>query len=55
MELVLPEGPPLRFSGRVVTRKERLDEPRPRREIGIEFLDMPPADRQRLEGYLSTL
>lgn len=55
MEVKLPEGAPLRFSGRVVTLKERVDDLRPRREIGIEFLDMTDEDRTRLTQYLDSL
>lgn len=55
MEVTLPDGATLRFSGRVVTVKERADEVRPRREIGIEFVDMPEADGARLAKYLETL
>lgn len=55
MEVTLPEGETLRFSGRVVTVKERADEVRPRREIGIEFVDMPEAEGTRLAKYLESL
>ena len=55
MEVSLPEGEPLRFSGRVVTHKERMEDARRRREIGIEFLEMSEADRDRLLRYLGTL
>jgi len=55
MEVTLPDGAPLRFSGRVVTLKERVDDVRPRREIGIEFLDMSAEDRTRLTQYLDSL
>lgn len=55
MEISLPDGEPLRFSGRVVTIKEGSDEMRPRREIGIEFVDMPEADGARLAKYLESL
>jgi hypothetical protein len=55
MEVVLPGTEPLRFSGRVVTLKERLDETRPRREIGIEFQEMSDGDRSRLSKYLDSL
>jgi hypothetical protein len=55
MEVSLPDGELLRFSGRVVTLKEREDDLRRRREIGIEFLDMSDADRTRLTRYLDSL
>ena len=55
LEVALPGGAPLRFSGRVVTYKERNDGARQRREIGIEFLDMPPQDRVRLGAFLDSL
>lgn len=55
MEVTLPDGATLRFSGRVVTIKEGGDEVRPRRELGIEFVDMPEADGARLAKYLGTL
>jgi hypothetical protein len=55
MEISLPGGEPLRFRGRVVTLKERLDDTRPRREIGIEFLEMSDPDRAALSKYLDSL
>jgi hypothetical protein len=55
MEISLPGGEPLRFRGRVVTLKERMDDTRPRREIGIEFLEMSDADRALLSKYLDSL
>ena len=55
MEVTLPDGSRLSFSGRVVTLKERPDEPRPRREIGIEFVNMPDPDKARLTKYLDSL
>ena len=55
MEVTLPDGALLRFSGRVVTLKERDDDLRPRREIGIEFVDMADPDRSRLTKYLDSL
>jgi hypothetical protein len=55
MEVTLPDGSLLRFSGRVVTLKESADEQRPRREIGIEFVNMPDPDKSRLTKYLDTL
>jgi hypothetical protein len=56
MEVSLPDdGEPLRFSGRVVTLKEREDDLRRRREIGIEFLDMSDSDRTRLTRFLESL
>jgi hypothetical protein len=55
MEVTLPDGDTLRFSGRVVTIKESADEQRLRREIGIEFVDMPKKDGARLAKYLESL
>jgi hypothetical protein len=55
MELTLPTGPPLRFSGRVATHKARLEDDGPRREIGIEFLDLSHSDQERLVKYLDSL
>ena len=55
MEVTLPDGSMLHFSGRVVTLKEREDELRPRREIGIEFVNMPDPDKTRLTKYLDSL
>jgi hypothetical protein len=55
MEVSLPDGEPLRFSGRVVTLKEREDDLRRRREIGIEFLEMSDEDRSRLSRFLDSL
>jgi hypothetical protein len=55
MEVTLPDGALLRFAGRVVTLKEREDDQRRRREIGIEFLEMSEADRTRLTRYLDSL
>jgi hypothetical protein len=55
MEVTLPDGSQLHFSGRVVTLKERMDDTRPRREIGIEFLEMSDPDRAVLSKYLDSL
>jgi hypothetical protein len=55
MEVTLPDGSLLQFSGRVVTLKESADELRPRREIGIEFVNMPDPDKSRLTKYLDSL
>ena len=55
MELILPDGPPLHFSGRVATHKERQEDDGPRREIGIEFVNLEPADQDRLVKYLDSL
>lgn len=55
MEVTLPDGDVLRFSGRVVTVKDGADEQRPRREIGIEFIEMAEPDRDRLAKYLASL
>jgi hypothetical protein len=55
MEVTLPGGTLLRFSGRVVTLKESGDDLRPRREIGIEFVDMAEPDKARLAKYLDSL
>ncbi len=54
MEVFLPDGPPMTFSGRIVSSEESLDEVR-RFELGIEFLDISPADQVRLSKYLDTL
>jgi len=55
MEVTLPDGSLLQFSGRVVTLKESEDELRPRREIGIEFVEMAEAEKSRLTKYLDSL
>jgi hypothetical protein len=55
MELILPDGPPLQFSGRVATHKERQEDDGPRREIGIEFANLTPPDQDRLVKYLDSL
>jgi len=55
MELTLPAGPPMHFQGRVATHKERQEDDGPRREIGIEFVNLGPDDQERLVAYLSTL
>src|SRR5262245_44070382 len=55
MEVTLPDGEALRFTGRVVTLKERTDDLGPRRELGIEFLEMSDPDRARLTKYLDSL
>jgi hypothetical protein len=55
LEVTLPDGAPIRVTGRVVTLKERTDELGPRRELGIEFLEMSDPDRARLTKYLDSL
>lgn len=55
MELTLPAGPPMHFRGRVATHKERQEDDGPRREVGIEFLNLSFDDQERLVAYLDSL
>lgn len=52
MEIALGEGRPLVFQGRVAYCERIGDGPDAHHEIGIEFLDLLPADRRRLGAYL---
>jgi c-di-GMP-binding flagellar brake protein YcgR len=56
VELVLemPEGE-LRGRGRVVSTERTLEGDRHRHAIAVEFLELDPADRERLERYLQRL
>ena len=55
MELSLDEGEPLLFKGRVAYCTEVDFEDGPVFEIGIEFVEMDEADRNRIEAYIERL
>jgi hypothetical protein len=56
MEIVLPEGEALRFSGRVASLPETAPaDGQPRFAFGIEFADMSAEDTARLSRYLDSL
>jgi c-di-GMP-binding flagellar brake protein YcgR len=52
--LELPEGE-LRGRVRVVSTERTIEEGRHRHAIAVEFLELSPADRERLERYLQRL
>lgn len=52
MEINLGDGQPLAFQGRVAYSHHTGGAPDAPYEIGIEFFDLGPADRRRLEAYL---
>jgi Tfp pilus assembly protein PilZ len=55
MELSLDEGEPVLFEGRVAYCTEVDFEDGPEFEIGVEFVEMPEADRSRIEQYIERL
>ncbi len=55
MELSLHAGDPLRFEGRVAYCTEVDLEGATLYEIGVEFVRMPPDDRNRLEAFVEEL
>jgi Tfp pilus assembly protein PilZ len=55
MELQPPDAEPIAFTGRVASRVPVSGEPNPRHDIGIEFQDMPPADRTRLDRFIDSV
>jgi len=55
MEIVPPDRDPITFSGRVASRFERRGEGPGRHELGIEFLEMTPDNRARLESFVDEL
>lgn len=55
MELIPPGEPPIRFAGRVASSLE-VDESRPASyDVGIEFVEVAPQDRGRLEAFVAAL
>jgi hypothetical protein len=55
MEIVPPGETPIRFRGRVASTIEVQDDGPAFHEVGIEFLDMLPNDRARLDAFVATL
>jgi len=55
MEILPPGVEPIHLKGRVASYSEVLDATPRHYELGIEFLELPPADEHRLEAYLLTL
>lgn len=55
MEVALDDGAPLVFDGRVAYCQEAGDGPDTHHEIGVEFGELTPADRNRLTAYLRLL
>lgn len=55
MEILPPGREPFAFTGRVRSCFEAADAVPPRYEIGIEFLDMSPEARERLNGFVAWL
>jgi len=56
MEINLDSGQPLVFEGRVAYREQVAQGSGPVFwHLGIEFLDMPPSDRARLDAFIGSL
>lgn len=55
MDLSLDEGEPVTFLGRVAYCTELDLEEGPAFEVGIEFVEMPEADRDRVEAFIERL
>jgi PilZ domain len=55
MEIVPPGEEPIRFKGRVASTIEVQEDGPAFHEVGIEFLEMLPNDRARLDAFVATL
>ena len=55
MEMVLDEGEPIHFIGRIAFCAQVEEEGRTVWHMGIEFLEMQPADRERLDAFIKVL
>lgn len=55
MELLPPEQDAIRFTGRVASSIEIHEDGPAFHEVGIEFVEMSPNDRARLDAYVATL
>jgi hypothetical protein len=55
MELVPDNESPIRFTGRVASSLEVHDDGAAFHEVGIEFVEMTPNDRARLDAFVATL
>ena len=55
MEIQPPGRDPISFSGRVASHLELDVEGANRHQIGIEFLDMSPVDREKLKEFIAHL
>jgi c-di-GMP-binding flagellar brake protein YcgR len=55
MELLAPDEEPIRFTGRVASSIEVQEDGPTFHEVGIEFVQMAPNDRARLDAYVATL
>jgi hypothetical protein len=54
MELTPPDEVPIHFTGRVASSIEIHEDGPPYHEVGIEFVEMGPNDRARLDAYVAT-
>jgi c-di-GMP-binding flagellar brake protein YcgR len=55
MEILPPDEEPIRFTGRVASSIEVEEDGPGFHEVGIEFIQLAPNDRARLEAYVATL
>jgi hypothetical protein len=55
MEIVPPGEAAIRFTGRVASSLEVQEDGPAYHEVGIEFVEMGPNDRARLDAYVATL
>ena len=55
MELCLDEDSPIRLTGRIAYCAQVIHEDRTVWHMGIEFLEMPPRDRERLDTFIKAL
>jgi hypothetical protein len=55
MEILPPGEEPIRFTGRIASSIEVADEGPAFHEVGVEFVELSPNDRARLDAYVATL
>jgi hypothetical protein len=55
MEMSLPEGPPIRFVGRVADCNRVAESGEVTHQIGIEFIEMASPDLKRLDAFVKRL
>jgi hypothetical protein len=55
MEILTPQGEAVKFVGRIASCLEVSDEGPPHYEVGVEFIEMSPNDRSRLDAYVVSL
>jgi hypothetical protein len=55
MEMSMPDGPAIRFVGRVADCNRIAESGEATHQIGIEFVEMTPADLKRLDAFVNRL